>query len=202
MLKFHEKLVKTSGLPPSRLMERERLIGKNLTSDFEQLAVVGAEFAHVSGTGNSSPIVPPPLMPAVLMPGQTGGIQPQTPAAPPGCGQPSGHMAGITSGFNLSSTLSPIPESFNGTTSGTVGWSEARPMEGSTWNGNIFLPPGPWSTSGSMNLSALSPSSQPSAWSTILPPYQPQHQPVPQVGSPAYCFHCMQYGAVFTISSV
>ena len=46
-LKFHEKLVKTSGLPLIRLMERKMLIGNNLASDFEQLAWVGAEFAHV-----------------------------------------------------------------------------------------------------------------------------------------------------------
>ena len=207
LLKFQEKLVKTSGLPYSRLMEREILIGKNLASDFEQLAGGGAEFAHgpfpdtrsVPETGTSSPPVPPPMMPAVLMPGQTCGVQPHPPAAPPGCGQPLGLMAGTTSGSNLHSSLSPIHQSFTGTTSGTVRWSEARPMEGSSGNGNTIPTPGPvnWSTSGSLNLPALSPFSPPSAWSAILPPYQPQ--PVPQVVTPAYCFHCMQYGAVFTI---
>ena len=206
LLKFHEKLVKTSGLPPSRLMEREMLIGKNLESDFEQLAGGGAEFAHgpfpdtrsVPETGTSSPPVPPPMMPAALMPGQTCGVQPHTPAAPPGCGQPLGLMVGTTSGSNLHS---PIHQSFNGTTSGTVRWFEARPMEGSSGNGNTFPTPGPvnWSTSGSLNLPALSLFSPPSAWSAILPPYQPKPQPVPQVVTPAYCFHCMQYGAVFTI---
>ena len=45
MLKFHKRLVKTSGLPPTRLMaERDRLIGKNLSGKFEQIAGVRAEF--------------------------------------------------------------------------------------------------------------------------------------------------------------
>ena len=217
LLKFHQKLVDVSGLPPSRLMQELHtprlssaqggLNRRSLNKEFENGG--GAEFAYgpfpdtrsVPETGTSSPPVPPPMMPAALMPGQTCGVQPHTPAAPPGCGQPLGLMAGTTSGSNLHSSLSPIHQSFNGTTSGTVRWSEARPMEGSSGNGNTFPTPGPvnWSTSGSLNLPALSLFSPPSAWSAILPPYQPKPQPVPQVVTPAYCFHCMQYGAVFTI---
>lgn len=215
LLKFHQKLVDVSGLPPSRLMQELHtprlssaqggLNRRSLNKEFEKGG--GAEFAHgpfpdtrsVPETGTSSPLVLPPMMPAALMPGQTCGVQPHTPTAAPGCGQPLGLMAGTTSGSKLDSSLSPIHQSFNGTTSGTVRWSEARPMEGSSGNGNTFLTPGPvnWSTSGSLNLPALSLFSPPSAWSAILPPYQPQ--PVPQVVTPAYCFHCMQYGAVFTI---
>ena len=48
LLKYHEKLVKTSGLPPSRLMEKLRLdqetsihgeAKRNLASEFEYMAV-------------------------------------------------------------------------------------------------------------------------------------------------------------------
>ena len=83
----------------------------------------------------------------------------------------------------------------------STGWSEIRPMIGSTWDSNNFQPSGlpTWSTSGSLNSTALSPSSQPSVWNVIVPQYQILPHPVPQGGSPAYCFHCMQYGAVSTI---
>ena len=91
MLKFHERLVKTSGLPPTRLMaERDRLIGKNLSSKFEQIAGVRAEFGPnphtgplpdartVPDIGTSSPSVAPPLMPGQI------GVQPLTPPASTG----------------------------------------------------------------------------------------------------------------------
>ena len=86
MLKFLERLVKTSGLPPTRLMaERDRLIGKNLSGKFEQIAGVRAEFGPnphtgplpdartVPDIGTSSPSVPPPLMPGQI------GVQPLAP---------------------------------------------------------------------------------------------------------------------------
>ena len=91
MLKFHERLVKTSGLPPTRLMaERDRLIGKNLSGKFEQIAGVRAEFGPnphtgplpdartVPDIGTSSPSVPPPLMPGQI------GVQPLAPPASTG----------------------------------------------------------------------------------------------------------------------
>ena len=91
MLKFHERLVKTSGLPPTRLMaERDRLKGKNLSGKFEQIAGVRAEFGPnphtgplpdartVPDIGTSSPSVAPPLMPGQI------GVQPLTPPASTG----------------------------------------------------------------------------------------------------------------------
>jgi hypothetical protein len=47
---FHEKLVKTHGLPSSKLM-----VGKNLTSEFDQIAGVEAE--PDSSTGHDTPSI-------------------------------------------------------------------------------------------------------------------------------------------------
>jgi hypothetical protein len=50
LLKYQEKLVKTNGLPPRRLvMERVNLVGKNLSGEFEQVAGIGSEITQVGG---------------------------------------------------------------------------------------------------------------------------------------------------------
>ena len=233
LLKYQEKLVKTNGLPPSRLMmERENLFGRNLSGEFEQLAGIGSEITQdggpIPGTGSASTwpayepcqdtrpppclgnVPPPPpfsyLPPCnvsvspLLMPGQTG-LHLHPPSASQSHGQPLGQWTGTNSTPTQYNLLSPTPESFTGTTIGTVEWSDARPMTGSSWNSTLFKPTGfqEWSTSGSSHIPALSPSTQSSVWNLLVPPYPTQSTPVPKSGSPAYCFHCMQYGAVFQI---
>ena len=214
LLKFQERLVRTHGLPPSRLM-----VGKNLGSEFEQIARAEAE--PVSSTEPSSPTSA--LVLPVLMPGQPG-VQPlqtpdhdagyHAPPAPvppdryqvpmPGYSQSLGQVAGISSGSNHNFTLSssPSPQYILGSTSGPVGWSEARPVIGNRWEDMTLLPSGlPFgSTSGYPNLLALSPSPQSSIG--FVSSYQTPPQPHSPSRSPAYCFHCMQYGAVFTINQV
>ena len=217
--------MKTHGLPPSRLM-----VGKNLHSEFEQLAVTGVTSTPFSGSPSSAAGSLPPLLtsaaaPAVLMPGETGGqaLQqpgallgdshhqvPQPPPDPPdnlqlptpnSC-QSFGQLTGISSSSNPYFMLGSSPQSLPGSTNGPVGWSEARPVsENSRWDGMTLLPSGlPGSTSGYPTFLALSPSPQSSIG--IVPPYQTPPQPPSPSGSPAYCFHSMQYGAVFTINQV
>ena len=213
LLKFHEKLVRTQGLPPSRLMVRKRL-----SSEFEQLAA-------------GSPPSPTTPVLSVQMPGQTGEhpggqplqqaaavlgagyhhVPPPPPAPPdyqqlqtPQNSQSFGHMTGISSGSNPNFTLSSSPQSFLGSTSGPVWWPEARPvMRNSRWEGMTLLQSGlqSGSTSGHLNSLALSPSPQ-SSIGFVSPYHQTPPQPPSPSGSPAYCFHCMQYGAVFTINQV
>ena len=249
-MKFHEKLVKTSGLPPSRLMEKERLdVRKSLASEFEQLAEVETGCAPSTGpapgtgpppgtglppgTGPPSGPGPPlgtgpflpltaPILP-VLMPGQMDvqpfhhpptalGVGCHASPAPtptdgcqvpmPGCSPSFLQVTGTPSSYNQDLMLSSNPQYNRDSTTWPVGWSEARPMMGYRWDGMPLLPSGLpiGSTSGTYNFLALSPSPQSSIGS--VPLYQPQPQPPSPGGSPAYCFHCMQYGAVFTIRPV
>ena len=139
---------------------------------------------------------PPQSVPVspLLMPGQTGFNHP-SPTIFPSHGQPLGQVTGTTSGSNHF-TLSPTPQSFTGPTNGTAGWSDARPVLGSSWDSSYLKPTGfpEWSTSGLLNLPALSPSVQSSSWNSLVAPYQTQPHPVSRSGSPAYCFHCMQFG--------
>ena len=180
LLEFQEKLVKSQGLPPSRLMAR-----KNLESEFEQIAGVEAEPASFSSGHNSvlSPLRGPspsqsvPVLP-VLTPGQpdvqpfhqppavpwAGHNAPPAPVPPDGSKVPMpgsqivGQMAGISSGYNQNFTLSSSPQSFSSNTSLPVGWSEARPIMGYRWDGMPLLPSGLpiWSNSGNYYLLALS----------------------------------------------
>ena len=173
LLKYHEKLVKTSGLPPSRLMEKLRLEQKslvlgeakrNLACEFEHMAETspgtkppsgtappgtsgttpcsrpvpdtGPGFALCAGPTQSS--VPaqipvhytPPAHPSslhILMPGQTDHLHSPPPAL--GCQVPMPQTA-ITSDMNIYPTLCSSPVSIVGDVSGSMGWSDARPMLG------------------------------------------------------------------------
>ena len=74
------------------------------------------------------------------------------------------------------------------------GWPEARPLlDGKSDSPQLINV----STSGFQNLPSLSPSLQ-FGVNNALPVFQQQHPPV----TPAYCFHCLQFGSVFTINPV
>ena len=178
LLEYQEKLVRTHSLPPSRLMvERENLVGRNLSGEFEQIAGIDGEPIPGAGTTGTRPATepspvprPPPFTENVspptisyqppqsvpvsplLMPGQTGFNHP-SPTIFPSHGQPLGQVTGTTSGSNHF-TLSPTPQSFTGPTNGTAGWSDARPVLGSSWDSSYLKPTGfpEWSTSGFLNL--------------------------------------------------
>ena len=138
LLKYHEKLVKTSGLPPSRLMEKQKH---------------GPVQNHLKRSSS--------FQQSLLM------VQ---------------HLP------------QPSMES-NGT-----GWPEARPMlvlgSNTPQSTHMYCE----STSGSQNQQSLSLSPQYSVgWPVGVPVYQPQLLSVQPGGRPAYCFHCFQFGTVYTI---
>ena len=242
LLKFHEKLVTTHGLPPSRLM-----VGKNLESEFEQIAGVQAEPAsntnhdHDTPSAHVLPVlmpgqqgvqllqqspavhvagysVPPASVPGLVLgePFKPGSSTPLTSVIGDACHVPMpgySHTLGqgteSTSGPDITSSLCSSPQFLGRPMS--VGWSEARPVPGygwdqpAVWNGTLPQPSfglSSRSTSGYLKLSSLSPSLQFSnGWNTEVPTQQQQPLPV-SPGSPAYCFHCLQYGTVFTINLV
>ena len=74
---------------------------------------------------------------------------------------------------------------------GGTGWPEAGPM---TPPNHLYY----GSTSGSINPQSLSSCSPYSVGVSVFQP----NPPVPPTGSPAYCFHCLQFGSVFTVSPV
>jgi hypothetical protein len=239
LLKFHEKLVKTSGLPPSRLME-ERLrkplsdldkVKRRLASEFEHLGNAEASPTSVPEPGTvpthhatvPAPVVmprqsppqpvPPPVpvlgacqMPAsALMPGQTG--------PNPGNIQPVPQTV-TTSGFSNLSTLCSSPVTLAPPSTTLYMWG------GNQSPSSLDLCYG--SNSGFLNQTSL-PSSHQSSVGWNLPVYHqpqyvpliqpqpvtqpqpvplPQPQPVPLGGRPSYCFHCLQFGAVYSINPV
>ena len=112
-------------------------------------------------------------------------------------------QAAATSGMNNYPTMCFSPVSVVGDVSGFNGWSDARPMLG---YGLQQTSPGLFSgsSSGSMNQSTLSSNMQ-SSWLYGRPMIQPQPQNSPGAPygeNPAYCFHCLQFGTVFTVNLV
>ena len=202
LLRFQEKLVITSGLPPSRLMKK-RLekaspqgmwnAKKNLAGDFEELAVPrpanvvgghsvlpGQPALHVQMPGHSAS--PPPS--SVMMPGQQScplsvpALIPEQPALAfpfPVLmpGQQALPFSSLTPGQNSHPQLGFIHEQAVQQTGITSGFDNFSTLYSS-----------PVTFVGDVN----SPSSQ--------------VYPFPQVGLPAYCFHCLQFGKVFTLNPV
>ena len=204
LLKFQEQLVTTSGLPPSKLMEKrlsQSLSGldkvkMSLSGEFEQIGKVetGPEpgTVPVQHASITAPVlmpghpavhhVPPPApvlesqMPtSVLMPGQTA--------------ENSHILQNVTSsGFLPLPTLCSSPVSLNTPPPTTSGLCYG-------------------SNSGFSNQPSLPSSQQTVQWVWNIPftlfPHQPVTPPQPQPelvpGKPAYCFHCLQLGTVFNI---
>ena len=115
----------------------------------------------------------------------------------------------ISSSLISSTLLSSAPQPpaggyVGGGGQGLAGWSEARPTPGysniPSPQSNVGLFYG--STSGIMPHSSLSPSYQSSVGqSEGLSMYQHQLlSPAPLGGRPAYCYHCLQFGSVYTIN--
>ena len=183
LLKFHQRLVKTSGLPPSRLMEQKTsldLIKRNLQD----------EFAHLASPASPPAVPPPPPAPSAGLFGQD---------PPPGV-QSSGISSSTQILPMLCSITPPWTGGYVGVTS-TPGWPDARPVRGFDSNMSQASHQYFGSSSGSPNHSALSSSPQYGMGLPVPLLFQSQPNPVPAppVGMPAYCFHCLQYGKVFTI---
>ena len=190
LLKYHEKLVKTRGLPSSRLMRNQKLtspelpdVRKCLVSDFEQ---IGSEAGSVS-TSSAAPVT----LPAVPEP--QGYYQPPAQV----CGD------GTTSNTYSLPMLCSISQPSVG---GYQGLSQS-PGYGVGGVPTVWVDAGLGSLCGSPGLSVgsssslnqhqlLSPMNQPS-----IGLYQP-NSPTGRLPPPAFCFHCLQYGSVYTISPV
>jgi hypothetical protein len=182
LLMFQEKLVQTSGLPPSRLMEKKRVkldfIKRNLHDEFSNLG--SSALPTLAVPQPTTPLAPP-------TPPPSNGTTSSTPIIPMLCSTTTPHwLGGCTGGV----TSSP-------------GWPEARPLGGFDCNlgqpSHLFC----GSTSGAFNQPSLS--STPQYVSTQVfqsqpPPTAPPPLPTLPGGRPAYCFHCLQYGSVFTIT--
>ena len=194
LLKYHEKLVKTGGLPPSRLMKNQRLtssgladVRKSLVSDFEQIGCEAmSEFISPAATLPQAPSS------VSAVPEPHGYYQPPAPA----CGD------GTTSTAYSLPMLCSISQPLVG---GYQGLSQS-PGCGVGGVSTVWPEVHPWlvGLSGSPGLSIGS-SSGLNQQQSLSPMYQPsvgQYQPNSPSGRPAFCFHCLQYGSVYTISPV
>ena len=130
---------------------------------------------------------------------------------------------GANSGL-LSPSLCSNPQSLTVDANVSMQWSEARPLGGHSSQGLCS-----GSDSGLVNQPSLPSNTQSCmGWNTsepVLVYHQPQYplhpqypplsipqpppilplpqpQPVPPGGRPAYCFHCLQYGAVYSVTPV
>ena len=203
LLKYQEKLMKTIGLPPSRLMEKQRLgqgssvlgeVKRNLSNEFEFLA--GSRTVHDTGPSLPTPGITPSHGPAlpVLMPGQVVHLQPLVPMPEWSEARPEGGIWGGQSFLgvnNISDSGLLNQPSLPSTIHSSVGWKTSEPVP--VYQQPQYLPqPIPQSPS-MMPQSLPQPIHQ---FPTLLP------QPVTTGGRPAYCFHCLQYGAVYSINPV
>ena len=195
LLKFHLKLVNSSGLPPSRLMQETPGLSSNLR-DIPRRRLLN-EFATVS-----APVLP--SVPAVPLP--VASIQAQA-AAPPALSEGT-QSYGSYSSFHTSPMQCSITPPWTGGCVGvtsTPGWPAARPV--GDFDSNMSQSSHPYfgSSSGSPYHSSLSSSSQYGMGLPVDMLFQSQPNPAvpaPLLGMPAYCFHCLQYGSVFTICPV
>ena len=195
LLNYHEKLVKTAGLPPSRLMEDQRLsspgipdVRKSLQSEFEQIG--GEERSESISLADNQP---PASVTVPAVPEPQGYYQPSAPV----CGD--GTTSNTYSLPMLCSISPPLVGGYQGLSQSpscvvggvSTGWQNAHPILGGL------------SDSPGLNIGSSSGLSQ---HQSLSPMYQPSvglYQPTSPVGRPpAFCFHCLQYGSVYTISPV
>ena len=118
----------------------------------------------------------------------------------PSFSQPMVQGAGNISTTEQFSPLLPSPQTVMSWPASSV-WPESRPTVGWGDTGSLHQP-GLFNGSSSTFLTQpmLSPIPQSSfGWDVGVPSYQPQPQPQMN-GSPAYCFHCLQFGRVYNIS--
>jgi hypothetical protein len=175
LLKFHEKLVLTSGLPPSRLMETWGNVRRNLSGEFRELGgdtdsspglIPAASFSAVPIPTVPIPTVPIPTVPIPTIPIPAAPVPTAVPSQAAvgllqGQCQPQVHYNGTTS----SSFSSPMLGSISTPGLGGCGWTssewpEARPVISYSWIDNS-ISPGPGSTYGSTSDFIQSPTLSP-----------------------------------------
>ena len=209
LLKFQEQLVTTSGLPPSKLMEKR--LSQSLTGLDKVKMSLSGEFEQIGKVEAGPPSVPEPgTVPAqhasvsapVLMPGHPA-VHHVPPLAPvldsqmptsvlmPGQTAEKSHiLQNVTSsGFPpLPNLLFPPP-----TTSGLCYGSN------SGFSNQPSLPSSQQTVQWVWNIPLYHQSQPPVSLSPPQPVTPPQPQPELVPGMPAYCFHCLQFGTVFNI---
>ena len=199
LLKFQQKLVNVSGLPPSRLMCQETpkssvSVRRNLGKEFymnekDETSKLGQKVKTEPGFNTSADT-----------PAAAYGVGCQVPM--PWFGQPVGYRSGTSSGqTNIPTLCSSSPTLGGGC--GEAGWSDARPWVGSGFGNMHQASLGLCSgiTSGNRQQSSLCSCSL-SCGGVGVPLPQLQPHCVPLVGNPAFCFGCMQVGTMYRIDSV
>ena len=206
LLKFQEKLVRTSGLPTSRLMDASTTssLPKSLAAEFEQLA--GEERLQVS----PQPKVPYPQ----------GFCQPTTPVSRSGTTSTTyslpllcstsqapvggyGQGLGQSPGWGVSGVSSPAVWPDARLLGGGVGMCTPTgwPDAGQVGGGGGMSTPTVWPDAGSLG-GGLCGSPGSSSGYNQYQSLSPMYQPSSPSGNPAFCFHCLQYGSVYTITQV
>ena len=208
LLLFQEKLVKTSGLPPSRLM-KQRLdqiglitVKKSLAGEFEQLASLTPAHTSVSVLGvdgHVPPLAPMPGEPVPLPPVPLSGLSVPPPSSPV--------LMPV-----LSDYMFPPSALMPGQVAPTV------PMPGQHYPPPILMPgqtaplqygfsqcqaqPQTLTSSGFNSLPTLCSSPVTFGANETNSVGVPQFPPILLGLRPAYCFHCLQFGSVFMINQV
>ena len=208
LLLFQEKLVKTSGLPPSRLM-KQRLdqiglitVKKSLAGEFEQLASSTPAHTSVSVLGVDGHVPPPAPMPGEPVP------LPPVPLLGQSVPPPS------------SPVLMPVLSDYTFPPSALMPGQEAPtvPMPGQHYPPPILMPgqtaplqygfsqcqaqPQTLTSSGFNSLPTLCSSPVTFGANEANSVGVPQFPPILLGLRPAYCFHCLQFGSVFMINQV
>ena len=208
LLKFHEKLVTASGLPPSRLMEKQKL-KRSLVDEFEQIGGVydpGSDarpsFMHPAQPSHNitpAPVSLPPAAPSIEAKPRV--TEPGIPAAVEvvqGEGEGQWHDGtGMSSGNRIFSTLSSgLPSAGL-----SPGWSDARPFAQCGCGLTNYQPQGMFTGVSSGFTNPLSLCSGPQSCVSWSPPVNcPKTLPaISSVSMPAYCYGCLQFGRVYNM---
>ena len=183
LLKFHQKLVEVSGLPPSRLMVEQTPKSNRVKLNRRRL--------DLDMASNNCDLTPGMQEPPWLKPDIVTSF--------------GSNEAGITSNLNCysmlcSSSTNPSQVSYGN----NAGGSDARPQQWMTdWNYPHHFQQGSTGvSSGYMQQPSLC--SSPFTCLVWNPPvFQAQPTPsLPPSGQPTYCSSCMMFGNVFTVSPV
>ena len=209
LLKFHQKLVDLSGLPPSRLMlemttprlstAKEGLHRRKLDKEFEASAIPKVPEPKVdmniqysgTGVGDISKLETSQMLFSSPQPSQL-------------CQPINGGESVWMSGGPWSEARPSFGVGMDGLGNVGGGWSEARPwvQQGGCpgWN-NPQQGFGTGTNSTYLQQPTLC-SSQQTCCGWSPPVCQNQTSPLPVGGKPAYCSSCLVFGKVFTVSPV
>ena len=187
LLKFHQKLVDVSGLPPSRLMHQQtptRLSSAIGCPSRKKRRNLYQEIHEQQNETKQK--IPEPGIPAAV--GDVQGV---------GEGQWHDDGTGMSIGNRKFSTLSSgLPSAGL-----SPGWSDARPFAQCGCGLTNYQPQGMFTGVSSGFTNPLSLCSGPQSCFSWSPPVNcPKTPPaIPSVSMPAYCYGCLQFGTVYNV---